>query len=63
MRIAAVFLALLLTMFTSGAQIMISGNENKIDLTNGVSTVVSDAVPDPINILIRAHRIVLRPCA
>jgi DNA-binding beta-propeller fold protein YncE len=41
--------AFLLTIQSSSAQIMLSGNENKIDLDPGAAVVVRDAQPDSIS--------------
>ena len=43
--------AFLLTTQTPSAQIMLSGNENKIDLNPGAPVVVTDAQPDSISLL------------
>ncbi len=48
---AVASIALLLTHQHAKAQIMLSGNENKIDLDPGAPVVVPDAEPDSISIL------------
>src|SRR2546427_3883762 len=50
-RLAPVGVLLLALAAPASAQIMISGNENKIDLTSGTPMVVLPPAPDSISIL------------
>ncbi len=51
MRIAVAILVVFTVALSAGGQIVISGNESKIDLTSGTAVVLSDAPPDSLTIL------------
>jgi DNA-binding beta-propeller fold protein YncE len=51
MRIAGTFLVAGMMAMAAAGQLVISGNESKIDLTSGTAVVLPDAPPDSISIL------------